>query len=552
MLSKKKTGGFLTKDGFRKFFFLYLLFLLIAVVLVLGLYRMWMGSYDRAQADGPVREFIESLSDDTTLYNLLNERLTVSGGSFESREEIIRGAYMQAFREGDIAYGKDFTATPTENEQAFAVYLNEKQIFTLTVEREKHGAGFFMDSWSLWDVALKQDGFAPEPTDYQVVVPTGAAVTVNGRDAAAVTKTGSDVVLCSFEEETLRADVCELKGLYMEPEISVTQDSAAMQLTNRAGNVLYYLDGGDSFRTCTFTVPYGVEVYLNGIMLNKANCFSYEKADYPGSETSPYGMPETTRFTVRYLKNEPEVTAIYYGEELTPEQLGNVYTFTYPEEMLYSLRIEVPDGAAVTVGGVALNESIASNEKMTSFKLPDYASYLDEFPTTNVYTLKGLYLIPEVNVLLDGQPLTREADGSSGRDLLYTYLPAASEELQAEQEARVKKFVRAYVTYVGQGKYNLSSNMYSLLDLCIKRSGAYKTVTSAQDELIWTTAYSGMEYNYLNTSDYVRLSEDCYVCKAEFSVDVSRSGVVKRSEVSMSILMIHTGGEWKVAEFSYL
>lgn len=556
MLSKKKTGGFLTKDGFRKFFFIYLLFLLIAVVLVLGVYRLFTVSFEKAQPDGPVRDFIESLEDDHVLYSLLNEKLSVSAGAFETREQIIRGAYMQAVRAGDLAYGREYAVageSESENEQDFAVYLNEQKIFTLTVERHPRKAGFFMDSWSLWDSVVHQEGFGVVPTDYQVVAPAGASVTVNGKDASGVTQTSENVVLCSFEEEALRADVCRLNGMYVLPEIAVVSDGQEMQQTNRAGSVLYYLDGGDAFRTCTFTVPYGMEVYLNGTMLNKANCFSYEKADYPAEAASPYGMPETYRYTVRYLRREPEVTANYYGVDVEPMQTGNAYSFTYPAEMLYTLRVEVPDGADVTVGGIPLEKSAAATERMSSFKLGSYASYLDNFPMTQVYLLEGLYLVPEVEVTLAGQPLTREPDSSvGGRELLYTYLPAASEELQAEQEAKVKKFVRAYVTYTGQGKYNLSSNLHSLLDLCIRKSGAYQTAVSAQDELIWATQYSGMEYNYLTTSDYVRLSDDCYVCKAAFSVDVSRAGVVKHSEVSMSILMIHTGGEWKVAEFSYL
>lgn len=554
MLSKKKTGGFLTGEGFRKFFFIYLLLLLIAVVLVLGVYRLFTVSFEKAQPDGPVRDFIESLEDDFVLYDLLNEKLSISAGAFENREQIIRGAYMPAVRSGDIAYGREYSVGGnTENEQSFAVYLNEQRIFTVTVERHPRKAGFFMDSWSLWDAVVYQEGFGISPVDYQVVVPAGSSVIINGKDASGVTQSSENVVLCSFEEEALCADVCHLNGLYVLPQISVVSEGQAMQQTNRAGNILYYLDGGDSFRTCTFTAPYGMEVYLNGTMLNKANCFSYEKADYPAEAASPYGMPETYRYTVRYLRHEPEVTANYYGVDVEPVQTGNAYSFTYPAEMLYTLRVEVPDGADVTVGGIPLKKSAAATERMSSFKLGNYASYLDSFPMTQVYTLEGLYLVPEVTVTLAGQPLTREPDSAvSGRELLYTYLPAASEELQAEQEARVKKFVRAYVTYTGQGKYNLSSNLHSLLDLCIRKSGAYQTAVSAQDEFVWATQYSGMEYNYLTTSDYVRLSEDCYVCKAAFSVDVSRAGVAKHSEVSMSILMIHTGGEWKVAEFSYL
>ena len=583
--------NFFKNKGFRFYFLFYLILLFFLASIFLILLHFGLLAYERSRIDRPVKDFLLSLDDDDTLLSLLSEKLDVTGNAYESREKILKDAYLSAFRNGTVTYGPDYdeerkngdadlpssgdengSANIEKDEHIYAVYLNDRKIFSLSLLRKKNEAGFFMDAWELWDTKGYGDGFQILPFDATVMIPEGAELRIGG------TKVENEnaqkgIRLCIFEKNGISADLYEIRGLYLPPEITVTDkngqiipcseenDRPSTGDGKKSAKFYYYIEE-ERYYDYTFTVPQGVEVFLNDTLLTKSSCFSYESTEYPkNGEGNRFGVPETILFSARYFSAPPKITASYAGITLKPVPTddGTHYEFTYPEEALYSLRIETPEGARVFVGDEELPISRAEKAQMTAFGLEKYESKMEHPPITQVYTLKGLLVKPEVKVIYQGKEIEKADQSSqSGADgeqsdfsLLYSYLGSPDATLESEQKAFIEKFVRAYINYVGMGKKNLDGNLETLQSMILRSSAAYKLVNSSYAELIWVTRFSGMEYNYLRTSDYIPLSEDCYRCSAAFSVDISRSGVEKHFESEMTILVIRTNGRFKVVDFRF-
>ncbi len=467
---------------------------------------------------------------------------------------------------GDAASGVGGEADP--DKEIYSVYRGEEAVFSLTLARTPRGAGFFLDSWEVSSVRTHPEGFGLDEYTARVMVPVGASLTVNGV-LPAEDQVDRGVPLCLFEEDGIAADVYTVEGLHLTPDLAVatTSDdgesvplSLDEQVSKDGERIFAYLLGEEKSEThdYTITAPAGVEVFLNDILLTRSSCFSYEDGVYP--EDAPgeraYGTPETIVYRARYFRREPSIAASYAGIALTPlREEGGEIVFAYPEEALISLRIEVPPGAVVRAGeGDPLPRESAATEQMSAFGLSEYAEKMDHPPQTTVYRLERLLRRPTLSVELDGRELTpaeEEAEGEGARDIRVSYLAQPDESLLEEKHETAEAFVRAYLTYVGMGKKSLDSNLERLRGLTLPGSEAEKTVRSAYDELLWVNAFKEMEENYLTTSDFIPLSEDCFLCRAAFSVDIRRSNVEKHFESEMTLLFVRAGGKDRVAEFRF-
>lgn len=95
------TRNFFKNKGFRFYFLFYLILLFFLASIFLILLHFGLLAYERSQIDRPVKDFLLSLCDDDTLLSLLSEKLDVTGSAYESREKILKGAYLSAYRNRD-------------------------------------------------------------------------------------------------------------------------------------------------------------------------------------------------------------------------------------------------------------------------------------------------------------------------------------------------------------------------------------------------------------------------------------------------------------------
>ncbi len=174
----------------------------------------------------------------------------------------------------------------------------------------------------------------------------------------------------------------------------------------------------------TLHIPKGAALSLNGISVPPE---SITESDTPygfASVHEPAGTAFWDIYTVSGIYSTPDAVCTLNGEVCTQTTDGTAVYFRYPESLTKTYTVTAPTDALVLIGGTTPDTAC-----ITAFDIPyDYPapeSTLSALPTAVTYTVDGLFAPPEIEVTLNGTPLTvRAVDGGYTADYpasqLYT------------------------------------------------------------------------------------------------------------------------------------
>lgn len=145
------------------------------------------------------------------------------------------------------------------------------------------------------------------------------------------------------------------------------------------------------FPTLNVTVPEGAVLCVNGVEIRDRET---EAVAYPAIsvfEAGTEGLAKCTKYTFDDIYFSPRLSATLDGVELQLVSDGGDYYFLYPKSATHTLKLTAPVGIDVYVGGVRLDESVASREEIDGElgELDDGGT--GTLPRLSVWTIDGLF-----------------------------------------------------------------------------------------------------------------------------------------------------------------
>ncbi|MBQ8746560.1 MAG: hypothetical protein IJZ08_01660 [Clostridia bacterium] len=164
--------------------------------------------------------------------------------------------------------------------------------------------------------------------------------------------------------------------------------------------------------TYTFFVPKGASLRLNGVSVT-SDCLTGTDAPYRyKSEYEPDASASCDVYEIDGLYTMPTVVCALDGEVCAAEENGTSYFVQYPKSSVKEYTVTVPEGAAVTVNGIALADSTILKTDIPYTYHPLEAT-AENLPTAVTYSITGLFSQPEIIVTLDGIELPHTLDGTA-------------------------------------------------------------------------------------------------------------------------------------------
>ena len=217
--------------------------------------------------------------------------------------------------------------------------------------------------------------------------------------------------------------------------------------------------------------------------------------------------------------------------------------FVLDEPGAYTLSVEAPADAAVSVNGVALSpEDAAGSFDLTRGvrQLPEGVAY-----RTLSYRAQGLYAEPEIRALgADGEELSSFVGGNG---TVYFFYP---DEADVPEDARraAEDYFRAFLAYSASGGSRTA--YHALMELILPDTELSRYVKESTDAMYWASE-TEIDYRELSFDHFHALSEDCVFCTVSFSADLTAS--TWHDELNYDIrsgyqlVLVRDGGSWRAA-----
>ncbi len=293
--------------------------------------------------------------------------------------------------------------------------------------------------------------------------------------------------------------------------------------------------------TITILVPENVVPTVNGIPLGSEYITdtALPYGDMTEQELQFPGHPVRWAYTVEGLYACPTVeaegTAAVYCR-------GNEWSFEPTDARSYSLRIQAPADAKVTVNGYTLGEKeLTGTESLTvDVDLPEEKTAA--LPVNARYALSGLYTA-EHSVeawAADGTPLSAaEVNG------VLCFDTDRSRPPEGELEALATEFISELCLY-GAGM----RDAYAVCRFVPADRELYNFLYRAQGSLFWIRG-TQLTLQEVKAGEYIMADDNTCVCTARAAGSVKNYYMTYEAEFAVQLLCERTENGWMVTDMAY-
>lgn len=475
----------------------------------------YMGAYEKSRPIYAAEQYALSLTE-ADWRILCVEKTAASSTIFESPERIA-DAYGLAFQsiDGDMAVQPDHSSSTAELWQ-YTITKGNIPVASVSVaaaSKGKYGFG----TWEIRSVEAVTEYLKIEATDYDITVPAGSVVSVNGRVLNEQFLSNTDATYGFAHPlenaDSIPCDMYTVRGLLSVPEIECVWNGAACtgSVENNIWQFAYPVSGE---KTYTISAPTEATVFVNGTALNQEYIVDERPYSYSVYDSADTALPTETVYRVSGLLCEPEITAVLGENKLDVEVEADTFHYHYPDEMLYRQILCVPQNSIVRVNGHIVGDDFkeqatpAYPELFGDGKVP---VYMDR------YVISGIYSASEdVQVLLNGTELRIE-ESREGRVLTYNALyPDTSHE---EVYSTAVSFCKDYFAYTAGGYKNTEENLGRVLSYLNANSELYRRIARSKESVGFVTPVTKQIFHNLTVESMEELSDSLVVCFVSYDIE---------------------------------
>lgn len=475
----------------------------------------YMGAYEKSRPDYAAEQYALSLTE-ADWRALCMEKTAAASTFFESPDRIAE-AYSLAFRgaAGNMTVQPDHSSSTAELWQ-YTIIKGNIPIASVSVAaapKGKYGFG----TWEIRSVEAATEYLKIEATDYDITVPAGSVVSVNGRVLNEQFLSNTDATYGFAHPlenaDSIPCDMYTVRGILSVPKIECVWNGTACtgSVENNIWQFAYPVSGE---KTYTISAPTEAIVFVNGTALNQEYIVDERPYSYSVYDSADTALPTETVYRVSGLLCEPEITAVLGENKLDVEVEADTFHYYYPDEMLYRQILCVPQNSIVRVNGRLVGDDFkeqatpAYPELFSDGKVP---VYMDR------YVISGIYSASEdVQVLLNGTELRIE-ESREGRVLTYNALyPDTSHE---EVYSTAVSFCKDYFAYTAGGYKNTEENLGRVLTYLNANSELYRRIARSKESVGFVTPVTKQIFHSLTVESMEELSDSLVVCSVSYDIE---------------------------------
>ena len=239
------------KGRFGRGLLIYAAVLVVAIAGGLAVFWQFLSSYEAAQPERTVENFLTSVDDAYWTEGILAAS-RIGETEFEQKELLQQELYLDKVLNNELTWRR-LNAEYTDEKPVYVVRAAGTDFCRLTLGRGED-VGFGFSGWNVTEARL-MEAFLDQPAmTLTITVPVGSTVTLNG------VTVGEDYLL---DRDAKYEDVYEISGLYKAPEIVVIdRDGEELEpLQAENDEYLYPIPETKTF-TFRITVPAGAVVLV--------------------------------------------------------------------------------------------------------------------------------------------------------------------------------------------------------------------------------------------------------------------------------------------------
>ncbi len=485
-----------------------------------------------------------NLLDDDTISSLAKQSLVALNLKYEDPETYVEKC-LNAFDKDKIlprkiSENKDFTTYEIYIEDLNDSYFENGKFMTITLRADSK-VKYGNTKWKVVSAEICINGIVANGKEYTVYVPHGSNLNVNGFTAEVSETNVPSPLANKLEEDKIgNCDVYRLGTLYTTPEFYCDYDGGKYSVLHKDDGI-HFFDASLAPKNFSVIAPSDADVFINGILLDKSYVSAENVGNYAPIDKVTAETPKFSAYSTGELFSSPEITAKLGDSELVGTVNGDKCTFKYPDNLMYSLTINVPKGAEVTVGGVKLNE-LYDPEEFKAFG--ELTTVAEESPVMDRYFIDGLFTSEfDVKVTLDSKPLNIISE-LNGNEINYS--ADQSTTVSPEIAEFALDFTKTYFHYTSSGYVNVDANLNAALAYIEIGSDFYKKVKDSKIGYEFVTPVSSEVYKVLEVSQVYELTDGTFVVRIDF--DVEQTIVYVKRNYSGKLLLHITDGDMKVRD----
>ena len=556
-----------------------------AALLVIGILVVVSWRFAEIREGSRAELFVDNFiaeSDLSVWQQQLRLNLPKTYPEYEDASKLAYDVLSPALELGKITYLRRVTPS-AEGYPVFELFSDGEHFATLVIKDNSIGL-FSMGEWEVARIEFDFKYFGNvEFPEYRIILPAGAALTVNGVaiDPARKEKYNVTYPALSIVEKGHDVAPCDLyifNDIYFLPKLTASLDGTELLLAETEGNEFFFYYPEDSTRGVNVIVPVGVDAYVSGILLTeewaRRSEIDGELGDLDDGGTGT--LPRLSIWTVENVFGDVEVEA-KIGEKQV-ELLSNdngTYKFATPDECKYTLTVILPAGAELFVNGKA----IASDKKEADgasaediaygftalgiYEVSELGVIEGGVPNFDKYILTGYLAEPNITAKMGDTELPLAGKMLDGYSLRAEFDFSAGDTFDAERIAAAEKFAESYIAYIcGGGAWNdpanekaFNDNYNAIKAQMIEGTAGYVGVMESYREVNLMPKYDSFVIGDKKAVDLVVYTKNSLSCRVEFSVTRTRTvDGAEQTDIltgSISVLQVLYKGEWRVWSFVY-
>ena len=295
------------------------------------------------------------------------------------------------------------------------------------------------------------------------------------------------------------------------------------------------------------TVPPETVVKVNGVSLSSSHITSsrVEYNNISEFEQGVEGVPYRVKYTVSGLFDMPEIKAYDKDNNELPVDIAQYEFFVGSESTLsQSVDIVAPKGYSVYLNNVKVSDTYIKNQEYGYELLGDVKGYSGSIPVMYSYSVKDLYLEPQIKVLdTEG----KEVALKDKKDGTYVYDLQCDADAEKQHESLVIDFVKSYFNYTGNGWKNIAQNHEALLYYVLPGSSADTYIRGSYWGVYYNSTYN-IKHNLLDASNFIVYDDSTFSCDLKYNTDFNLYNYNKHFEGSFKFVFVKQGEEFKLSK----
>ncbi len=295
------------------------------------------------------------------------------------------------------------------------------------------------------------------------------------------------------------------------------------------------------------TVPPETVVKVNGVALTDSYITS-SRVEYDNIsefEKGHEGVPYRVKYTVSGLFDMPEIKAFDDNDnELSVDIAEYEFYVGIENKLSHSVDVVAPEDYSVYLNNVKVNDTYITNPNYGYELLDSVKGYTGEIPVLYMYSVKDLYLEPQIKVL---DTNGNEVELKEKKNGTYIYDLQSSADAENEHESLVIDFVKSYFKYTGDGSKNIAQNHADLLSYVLTGSSADTYIRGSYWGVFYNSTYR-ITHNLLDASNFIVYNDSSFSCDLKYNTDFDLYNYNKHYEGSFKLVFVKQGESFKLSK----